>query len=240
MPNAVVVGASSGIGRAVAGELAAAGYDVGVTARRTDRLREVAESLPGQSYITTMDVTEPEEARDRLERTVDAMGGLDVLVLSAGIGPFNRELAWAPDADTVATNVAGFAALATLGMQTFADTGGGQLVGFSSVAALFGNGTAPAYNASKAFDSRYLEGLRYWAAGREADVTVTDVKLGFVDTDLAKGDLQFWTVSPETAAAGIARAIRREREHVYVPRRWRLVGSLLSVLPRGAIERLFT
>lgn len=239
MPNAVIVGASSGIGRALAPELAEAGYDVGVAARRTDALRSVAESLPTKSYVTTMDVTDPEAARDRLRKTIDAMGGLDLLAFSAGVGPFNRELDWQPDADTVATNVEGLVALATLAMTEFEAAGSGHLVGLSSVAAHFGNGTAPAYNASKAFESRYLEGLRYWAAGRDADVTVTDVQLGFVDTDLAKGDLQFWTVSPETVARGIARAIRAEREHAYVPRRWLPVGALLSVLPRRVTERLF-
>ncbi|ELZ29936.1 hypothetical protein C474_12916 [Halogeometricum pallidum JCM 14848] len=170
--TAVVVGASSGIGRALAAELADAGYEVGLAARRLSKLESLGDDL------------------------------------------------------------------ATWSMAHLEERGGGHLVGISSVAGLFGNPVAPAYNASKAFVSRYLDGLRSRAAAADADVTVTDVVPGFVDTEMAMGET-FWMASPETAAAQIHDAVRAERNRVYVTRRWRLVALLLRLLPESALRRLF-
>lgn len=237
--RAIVVGASSGIGEALAHELAADGYEVGLAARRLERLEDIGGDLPTKAYVARMDVTDTEEARDRLRRLVDAMGGCDLLVLSAGVGDLNPDLDWDPERRTIDVNVRGFTALATLGMEVFAEQGSGHLVGISSVTSNFGNGAAPAYNASKAYVCRYLEGLRYWADNADADITVTDVEPGYVDTKMALGDRQFWMASPETAAVQIADAIRDRRRHVYVTRRWRLVAWLLRLLPERALSRLF-
>lgn len=236
--TAAVVGASSGIGRALAAELADAGYEVGLTARRLSKLESLGDDLPTKSYVARMDVSDPEAARDRMDRLADAMDGIDLVVLSAGVGFENRELAWEPERDTVDVNVRGFAALATWSMAHFEERGRGHLVGISSVAGLFGNPVAPAYNASKAFVSRYLDGLRSRAAAADADVTVTDVVPGFVDTEMAMGET-FWMASPETAAAQIHDAVRAERNRVYVTRRWRLVALLLRLLPESVLRRLF-
>jgi short-subunit dehydrogenase len=237
--SAIIVGASSGIGAALASELAEEGYEVGLAARRLERLEEIGGDLPTEASVARIDVTETAEARDRLRQLIDAMGGCDLLVLSAGVGDLNPDLDWEPERRTVDVNVRGFAALATLGMQTFAEQGSGHLVGISSVASRFGNGGAPAYNASKAFVARYLEGLRYWADSVDADIAVTDVEPGFVDTEMAMGDRVFWTASPETAARRIAAAIRARRRHVYVTRRWRLVAWVLALLPERVLSRLF-
>lgn len=237
--RAVVVGASSGIGRALAHELAGEGYEVGLTARRTELLKELGEELPTKAYVATMDVAETDEAIDRFERLVEAMGGVDLVVLSAAVGELNDDLDWPPERETVDVNVRGFAGLAVAAMAHFEQRGAGHLVGISSVAGNFGNAGAPAYNASKAFVSRYLEGLRYRAANSEADVTVTTIEPGFVDTDLALGEDQFWMASPETAARQIRQAIDRKRTHAYVTRRWRAVAWLLRALPESVLKRLF-
>lgn len=236
--RAVVVGASSGIGRALAHELAGEGYEVGLTARRTELLKELGEELPTKAYVATMDVAETDEAIDRFERLVEAMGGVDLVVLSAAVGD-SDDLDWPPERETVDVNVRGFAGLAVAAMAHFEERDGGHLVGISSVAGNFGNAGAPAYNASKAFVSRYLEGLRYRAANGEADVTVTTIEPGFVDTDLALGEDQFWMASPETAARQIRQAIDRKRTHAYVTRRWRAVAWLLRALPESVLKRLF-
>ena len=236
--GAIVVGASSGIGEALAQELAAEGYEVGLTARRTERLVEIGAVLPTNAYVATMDVTDVTDAREGFDELVDAMPSVDLVVISAGVGHLNRDLEWEPERETVDVNVRGFTALATAAMAHFDDRGAGHLVGLSSVAAVFGNGSAPAYNASKAVVSTYLEGLRYRQAGRESDVTITTVEPGFVDTEMAMGE--FWMCSPETAARQIRRAIDRERDHVYVTRRWRLVAWVLNALPERLMQRLFT
>jgi short-subunit dehydrogenase len=237
--GAIVVGASSGIGAALARKLAADGYEVGLAARRTDRLREIGEELPTRSYVATMDVADAETARERFGALADAMASVDLVVISAGTADLNPDLEWDPERKTIDVNVRGFAAIATAAVSYFEEQGiDGHLVGISSVAAHFGNGAVPAYNASKAFVTTYLEGLRTRARGSETDVTVTTVEPGFVDTELAYGS--FWMCSPETAAEQIARAIRGERSHVYVTRRWRLVARVFDVVPNAILRRVLS
>lgn len=237
--SAVIVGASSGIGRALAHELADDGYEVGLAARRTELLKTLGEELPTKSYVAAMDVTETDTAVERFERLVDAMGGVDLVVLSAGVGSMNDELDWEPERQTIDVNVRGFAALAVAAIAHFERQGAGHLVGISSVASRFGNAAAPAYNASKAFVSTYLEGLRYRAANGDAEITVTTIEPGFVDTEMAMGENLFWMASTETAARQIHRAIETRRSHAYVTRRWRLVSWFMRSLPESVLRRLF-
>jgi len=225
MPNAIIVGASSGIGRALARELSGE-YDLGLAARRTDRLEAVGEDIGG-AHVARIDVTES-DARERFDDLAASMGGVDLVVISSGVGRPNPELGWADERDTVDVNVRGFTAIATAAVERFESAGGGHLVGISSVAAEIGNGTMPAYSASKAYVSRYLEGLRYRSDG---DVVVTDVRPGYVDTPMSPDTDRFWECSPETAARQIARAITKGSDVAYVTRRWWLVSKLLAVLP---------
>ncbi|RZH66637.1 SDR family NAD(P)-dependent oxidoreductase [Natrinema altunense] len=241
--GAIIVGASSGIGEALARRLAADGYEIGLTARRMERLREIGADLPTKSYVAAMDVTDSAEARDRFFELAEAMPSVDLVVISAGVATVNPDLEWEPERQTVAVNVGGFTALATAAMTYFERESGtacgtdGHLVGISSVAAHVGNGDAPAYNASKAYVSRYLEGLRYREGDRDADVTITTIEPGFVDTKLSLGG--FWECSPETAAEQIARAIRNKRAHAYVTRRWRAIAWLVALAPEWLLRRLF-
>lgn len=226
MSNAIIVGASSGIGAALARELAD-DYDLGIAARRTDRLEELGREIGG-AHVATIDVTD-EDCRDQFDGLVNSLGGVDLVVIAAGIGRYNPDLEWQPERDTVDVNVEGFAAIATAAIEHFESRGSGHLVGISSVAAEIGSPTMPAYSASKAFVSRYLEGLRYRTM--ERDVVVTDVRPGFVDTPMSPDTDRFWECSAETAARQIVRAIDAERSVPYVTRRWRLVSTLLRVLP---------
>ena len=115
--------------------------------------------------------------------------------------------------------------------------GSGHLVRISSLAALRDNRVAPAYAASKAFVSNYLQGVRYRFNKLKLPIVVTDVQPGYVDTRMAKGQL-FWVASPETAARQIVAAIRGRKARVYVTRRWRLVAWLMRVLPDALYSRL--
>ena len=197
-------------------------------------MKRIGETLPTQTVVATMDVTDATDARRGFFELAETMQSVDLVVISAGVGHLNRDLEWGLERETVDVNVRGFAAIATAALEWFDDHDGGHLVGISSVAARFGSPDSPAYNASKAFVSAYLEGLRY----RQKDVTITTVEPGFVDTEMAMGEDLFWVASPETAATQIARAIDRKREHVYVTRRWRLVAWFISVLPPFLRRRL--
>jgi short-subunit dehydrogenase len=236
--SAIVVGASSGIGEALAREFAEGGYEVGLTARRRERLELIGNQLSTQAYVAKMDVTDTEDAREGFHELADAMGEVDVVVLCAGVGEPNPDLDWETERQTIDVNIRGFTALATAAMARFEQQGHGHLVGISSVAAHMSVGNVPAYPASKAFVSNYCDGLRYRARTLDADVDVTTIEPGFVDTDMAGGT--FWMCSPETAAEQIYRAVRRGKRHAYVTRRWWIVAGLLGLMPDVLKRRLLS
>lgn len=238
MPIAVVVGATSGIGRALAEVLLDAGYTVGVAGRREELLRELCDAHPGRAVAQVMDLLEPEAAVAGLEALVGRLGGMDLLVVSAGVGARNPGLAFAPDARVVAVNVTGFVALAGFGYRYFAEHGG-HLVGISSVAGVRGCRWSPSYGASKAFVANYLEALRARARHDRLPVVVTEIVPGFVDTPMIAGraDL-FWVADADTAARQTYRAIRAGKPRAYVTRRWALVAWLLRHLPDRVLARV--
>jgi len=242
--GAIVIGASSGIGKALASELAAEGYEIGLAARRTERLKAVGATLPTNSYVATMDLTDTEDAREGFFELAEAMPSVDLVVISAGFAAINDDLEWEPERRTIDVNVRGFTAIATAALEYFetnpdhASEADGHLVGLSSVAAHLGNGDAPAYNASKAFVTTYLDGLRQREHDRDSTVTITTIEPGFVDTEMSMGS--FWECSPEMAATQIARAIDNKRTHVYVTRRWRLVAGVLDLLPEPIVRRVIS
>jgi len=236
MKSAVVIGASSGIGRALAVTLASQGYRVGVVARRSDLLTSLRAELAGHGVIKVLDVSQPELAMPLLRELIAELGDVELFVVSAGTGFDNPDLEWEPERETIAVNVLGFAAMVNVAAAHLKARGSGHLVGISSVAAVRGIGGAPAYAASKAFVSNYLQGVRYRFRKLRLPIVVTDVQPGFVDTRMAGGT--FWMAPAETAARQIAEAIRSQREHVYVTRRWRLIAWAMRVLPDALYARL--
>lgn len=150
----------------------------------------------------------------------------------------NPALDWDPEADTIAVNVTGFAALATLALDHFVQRGRGHLVGISSIAAIRGHGEAPAYGASKAFVSSYLRALRHKCAKQRLPVSVTEIQPGFVATAMAKGDGLFWVAPVDVAAHQIVTAIESRKTHAYVTKRWRVIAGVMRILPEWIYNRL--
>jgi short-subunit dehydrogenase len=238
MKKAIVVGASSGIGRALAKVLAEDGYAVGLVARRLPLLLELQREIGDHALVKQIDVADTRVAMSQFSELVQEMGDVDLIVLSAGIGFINPDLDWNKENETIAVNVAGFTAMANVAMHYFSKKGTGHLANISSIAALRGNGSAPAYNASKAFESNYLEGMRHRFAKLRLPITITDIQPGFVDTAMAQGVGLFWVASPEEAAKQIYQAIRKKKKHAYVTRRWRLIAWLFKLAPDWFYHRL--
>ena len=238
MPKAIVIGASSGIGRELAGILAVKGYVVGVMARRAHLLHELRDEIKGKVFVQEIDVAATETAMEILANFIKEMGGADLIIISAGTGDVNDHFDWNLEHKTIKTNVAGFAALANVATHHFIKKGSGHLVGISSIAALRGGRESPAYNASKAFESNYMEGLRQKITRLGLPITVTDIQPGFVETDMAKGEGIFWAAPADKAARQIYQAIKRKRSHAYITRRWRVIAWLLKAMPPRIYERL--
>lgn len=135
---------------------------------------------------------------------------------------------------TVAVNVVGFTRAVNVAARTFMRQGHGHVVGISSIAGIRGSGIAPAYGASKAYMSTYLEALRGALSRTAPTVHVTDVLPGFVDTAMAKSPARFWVAPVDKAARQIADAIARHERRAIVTKRWRLVAWVLRMLPDRA------
>lgn len=239
MKKAIIIGATSGIGEALAKELIQQNYFVGLTGRRVERLQSFHDQFPNQSGFCAMDVSKTEEAIAQLNYLIKKIGGLDLIVVNAGVGRINRDCDWQPDLTMIEVNVLGFTAMADTAFQYFMQQRFGHLVGISSIAALRGNGGSPVYSASKAFVSNYLAGLRYSAFKKRLPILVTDIQPGFVDTPMTQGQAgMFWVAAPEKAACQIVQAIQTKRKHAYITRRWRLFAWLMKYLPDSIFMRL--
>ncbi len=238
MKKAIVVGASSGIGRALAKIFAEAGYVVGLVARRLPLLLELQREIGDQTFVKQIDVSHTHEAISQFSELIREMDSADLIVISAGTGFINPGLDWDKENETIAVNVSGFSAIANVAMHHFLQRGAGHLVNISSIAALRGNGSAPAYNASKAFESNYLDGLQQKIARLHLPITITDIQSGFVKTAMAQGEGVFWLASPEEAAKQIYQAIRGKKKHAYITKRWRLIAWFFRFVPDSIYYRL--
>ncbi len=238
MKRAIVIGASSGIGYELSKILCRDQYTVGVMARRVHLLNELRDNLSAHIIVKQVDVADAESAKDGLAEFIQEMGGVDLVVISSGTGHLNKDLDWPLENEAIMTNYCGIDAVANAAMKHFMAKGSGHLVGISSIAALRGGRESPAYNASKAFQSNYLEGLRQKVRKSGLPITITDIKPGFVDTAMAKGDGIFWAAAPAKAAAQIYLAIQQKKPHAYITRRWRFIAWLIKAMPGFVYERL--
>ncbi len=239
MKKAIVIGASSGIGRTLAKKLAREGYELGLAARRLELLITLQKEIPTPSVVKQIDVTNVPEAIKLLKALIMEMQGVDLIVVNAGVLFKNDAFEWEKEAMTIQVNVMGFAAMAHTAMDYFLKRGQGHLVGISSISALRGEADAPSYNASKAFVSNFLEGLRMKAIHEKKEICVTDIQPGWVDTIMAQGEKTFWMASQEKAVEQIYAAIAHQRAHAYITHRWRLMAWLLKLMPRFLYERFF-
>jgi len=237
MKRVIIIGATSGIGRALALRYIAEGWNAGLCGRRTTSLEELRSSAGSHVLVREMDVTDTGAARKVFEELVVLMGGVDLVIISAGTGYLDTAFPWEKELETLMTNVTGFAAIAHAAFEVFRHQGFGHLAGISSIAAIRG-GAIPAYHASKAFVSNYLEGVRCLAAASGLRIHVTDILPGFVDTAMAKGEGLFWVASPEKAALQIFRAIGKKKYRVFITRRWQIIAILLRLMPVGIYNSL--
>jgi short-subunit dehydrogenase len=243
--QAIVVGASSGIGAAIAHQLAAAGTRVALVARRPAELEAVARAIaeatgdPTRAVVFPHDVTAGGEVPELLQRICHAIGGLDLLVYAAGVMPRvgADEYDLEKDRAIIDVNVVGAMAWVNPVAERFARAGGGTIVGISSVAGDRGRRGNPAYLASKAALDTYLEAVRNRVA--RYGVRVVTVKPGPVDTPMTKGmDKLPLLVSPDAAATELLAGAARGAHTVYVPAKWRPIMFVIRHIPSFVFRRL--
>lgn len=236
MRKAIVVGASSGIGKEVAILLAEKGYKVGITARRKDLLDKLSDA--NKNFVArAFDCTKVNN-NEELNALTSALGGVDIVFISAGIGHLNRSLDYALEDETNQLNVVAFTEIAGWAYNYFKTEGTGQLVAITSLAGLRGGRAAPAYNASKAYQISYLEALRQRITKDKSNITITDIRAGFIDTGMAKGKGLFWVAPLPKAAQLIVKGILSKRTVLYVTKRWRIIAILFKILPRFVYDNM--
>jgi len=230
-PKAIIIGATSGIGKGLAELLASRGCTVGITGRRIELLESLRATRPEAFVAEQMDIARVEEARNIFNRLVERLGSVDLVVINSGTGKRNEELDWAIDKQIIDVNITGCTAIANAAMHLFFKQGYGHLVGISSIAALRGSRYVPTYPASKAYLSTYLEGLRHKVKHEKLPITITDIKPGFVDTAMAQGDYVFWRAPVAKAAEQIYQAIVKKKKVAYITKRWQLIAWVQKWLP---------
>lgn len=225
------MGASSGIGRELARRLMADGWQVGVAARRMERLDQIrmeGYDAPHRAYI---DINS-DGADERLRLLIEEMGGVDLYVHVSGVGWQNMELAAEHEIQTVSTNALGFTRVVGEVYRWMASHGGGQIAVISSIAGTRGLGPAPAYSATKRFQSTYIQALEQQANSRGLHIRFTELRPGFVDTDLIQGASFPMTMRVDDVAEEMLWAIGSRQHLRIIDWRWRIVTALWRSMPR--------
>jgi short-subunit dehydrogenase len=238
LKKAIIIGATSGIGRDLAKVMSENNVTVGLTGRRLEKLESLQNELPGDSFIMQMDVAMEKEAITALNSLIECMQGVDTVVINAGVGGANQEYTLITELYLIDINVRGFVAMANASIHYFAERGHGHLVGISSIASLLPNPRNSAYNASKAFISNYMTGLNMKMRKWGKDILITDIRPGFVYTPLTKhNDNMFWVSDSMTASKQIYTAIRKRKRVAYITKRWRLIAWFLKIIPDWLIVK---
>ncbi len=240
-----ITGASSGIGRALALELASRGYDLFLTARRLEELEqlrsEIATAHPAQRVkVRRLDVTDGGDVANALAEAAQELGRCDIVVANAGVGNSGRvgEGNFERGRRIVETNLIG--AMATIDAAVAllrSQDGGGQIVGIGSVAGVRGLPASGAYSASKAGLAVYLESVRAETHGEP--ITVTTIAPGYIDTPLNR-DMKSrpFVIDAQKGARIMSDLIERGVGYATVPRLpWSFLAPLMRVLPTSWLVR---
>lgn len=241
--RAIIVGASSGIGEALARTLAADGTQVALVARRQDKLEALAREL-NVSADTPLarayahDVMQVKTAAPLFETITRDLGGLDLVIYAAGIMPpvGPEEYATAKDAEIIAANFTGAVAWLNEAARRFEKAQAGTIVGISSVAGDRGRRGSPVYGATKAAMNSYLESLRNRIERRGAFVIT--IKPGPVKTPMTEGLKMPGMISAEQAAAEILRAAKDRVRVAYVPGKWKPIMAVIRAIPAPIFKYL--
>lgn len=255
--KAIVMGATSGIGMEVAKQLAAKGWQVGIAGRRIERLQALisdnkttlqngnitdSKTTPqgGITCYQQIDVTSAEASSQLLE-LIDKLGGMDLYFHSSGIGWQNNSLDIEKELKTVETNGLGFTRMVDTAFNWFVHHHSNQkarIACITSIAGTKGLGAAPAYSATKRFQNHYLECLSQQARMRHLPISITDIRPGFVKTDLIAGSTYPLQLQPEDVAKHIVNAIEKGKEVKVIDWRYAILVFFWRLIPRGLWTRL--
>lgn len=239
--KAIIMGATSGIGRAIVEQLTAQGWEVGIAGRRQEVLQEMQRTNLHIIATQQIDVTK-DDAAQKLNTLIGKMQGINLYFHSSGIGYQNPELDVIKELNTVQTNAMGFTRMVLTAFDYFAQQPEkeGQIAVISSIAGTKGLGAAPAYSATKRYINHYMECLSQLVHLRKLKhLTLTDIRPGFVRTPLLTdgGNYPLQMDVNETARL-ILKGVLRKKSIVTVDWRYRILVALWRLIPRWLWVRL--
>ncbi|MCD8291066.1 MAG: SDR family NAD(P)-dependent oxidoreductase [Prevotella sp.] len=238
MKRAIIIGASSGIGREVSKLLLAEGWFIGIAARREDKLLEIKNLNPDMVEVLPLDVTS-DDAPERLLSLVKSMGGVNLFVYSAGWGRQNMLLDLKVEMDTVDVNVRGFTGIIGTMFNYMAENLGGDIAIISSIAGTKGLGAAPSYSATKAYQAKYVQALEQLSNMRHLHIRFTDIRPGFVNTALLSGSESYlMLMDVETVARKIVEAVMAHRHVEVIDWRYRILVFFWRMIPNWLWRKL--
>lgn len=242
--TAIIVGASTGLGRALVEQLAAAGWNLVIAARTQSVLDDVAAEVSARHHVEVTPIAVDLSAGDEVLRAfvevVDAAAPSPaaVLITAGAVAAIDEGLDdWATTSDLVATNMTGVMKVAGHHASRLEQRGSGTLVLFSSIAAGAPRSKNVAYAAAKAGLESFARSMQHRLAGTGASVQV--YRLGYVDTQMTQGlDLKLRPADPDQVAARIIDSLGADSKVVFEPRYWGGIVRGLRLLPRFVYNRL--
>ena len=245
MSRAIIIGATSGIGRETAIRLIREGWEIGITGRRREALDSFRAEYGDLVHTATMDVTKP-DATEALDRLIEEMGAPDIFFYVSGVGYQNRTLDCEKEVRTVQTNCEGmvrmvdhFLNYVRTHTDTYSKTHKAHIAVITSIAGTAGMGTAPAYSATKKMQQTYLTALVQLSRMEKIPALFTDIRPGFVATDILNPDKKYpMLLNREKAADEVMKAIQRKKRIHTFDWRFRLLVFGWKLIPRSLWERM--
>lgn len=241
MKKAIVIGASSGIGEEVVKLLLQEGWAVGIAARRLERLKNIQDRF-GEDRVKIIDLdVKKEDAASKLEKLILDLGGMDLYFHASGIGFQNIDLVSEVEIDIAKTNSEGFIRLVTYAFNWFCNNNNkqGHIAIISSIASTKGLGVSPAYSATKAMQNTYIQSLCQLSKIRKANIKFTDIRPGFVETDLLNKEKHYpLMMKKEKAAKSIIKGLKRKKRILIIDWKFRLVVFVWRLIPNFIWERI--
>ena len=236
--NIVIIGATSGIGKALFEKYARGDNRIGIVSRRANLLDELCQKYPTKTITAKADITNLEEIEQAINALHKELEYIDLAIVCSGIGDINATLEYNVERLTIDTNITGWTFVIDRLYNIFVQQGHGHLVAITSAGGLRGEPMAPAYSASKAYQINYMEALRKKAYKSGSQIYVTDIRPGLVNTAMAKGEGLFWVMPVEKVANQIITAIHKNKYKAYVTKRWHILAIINKNLPFALYKRM--
>ena len=239
MKRIIIVGATSGIGLELSKIYIKKGWKVGIAGRREEKLLEIKKEYPTQVEYKQIDINN-EKAPFLLQELITQLGGMDIYFHSSGIGYQNPELKEEIENNTVATNVLGFTSMVNSAFHYFKTKEKGHIAIISSIAGTKGLGVAPAYSATKRFQNTYIDALEQLSFIKKIPIYFTDIRPGFVATDLINGGegLPLFILEANSVAKKIEKGLDTKKRRLTIDWKYKVLVFLWRLVPNWLWKRL--